>query len=234
MLASSRLKTGSEGRDNVNLFQPGSEISHLICLDFNLLLDPIFTICLSDTSETDAIMKAMITIFLIISISTISNACLNLHNTYRSRHQQTPPLRKPSSRLQTYANKRAQELAGTDNFSHPTNCPYGENLFMGYGKDFNCKDAIKSWYDEIKIYNYNQASFSKQCGHFTQIVWKGTREVACARSKSRKSGNVYVVVSYTDYYLIRLSKLFDLIFHSAITAQEEMSWEDFGKMCVQR
>lgn len=74
---------------------------------------------------------------------------------------------------------------------------------MGYGKDFSCKDAIKTWYDEIKIYNYSQTSFSKQCGHFTQVIWKETREVACARSKSRKSGNIYIVVSYTDYYLIR-------------------------------
>ena len=35
-------------------------------------------------------------------------------------------------------------------------------------------------YDEMRRYNFGAPGFQKGTGHFTQIVWRGTREVGCA------------------------------------------------------
>lgn len=120
--------------------------------------------------------------------------CLNEHNKLRAKHG-VPPMKRPSDELEAYAKKRGAELAATDNFSHPANSKYGENLFMGYGKEYNCKDALEAWYDEIKDYNFNNPGFKSGTGHFTQVVWKDAKEVACAITKSPKTKYTYVVVS---------------------------------------
>ena len=120
--------------------------------------------------------------------------CLAAHNKFRAAHG-VPALKAPSAELQAYADKRGLELATTDKFAHSANSPYGENLFMGYGKDYTCADAVQAWYDEIKDYNFKNPGFSSATGHFTAVVWKDTTQVACAVTKSKKTGYSYVVVS---------------------------------------
>ena len=40
-----------------------------------------------------------------------------------------------------------------------------------------CGDMSKSWYDEIKDYNFDTGKSTGVTGHFTQIIWKDTKEV---------------------------------------------------------
>lgn len=54
----------------------------------------------------------------------------------------------------------------------------GENLAIGYA---DMTDSIDGWGLERTIYNWNNPGFSESTGHFTQLVWKGTKEVGCAR-----------------------------------------------------
>ncbi|KAF8161394.1 CAP domain-containing protein [Crassisporium funariophilum] len=56
---------------------------------------------------------------------------------------------------------------------------YGENLYAATGNP-GIADAVNTWMAEASKYNYNQPAFSAATGHFTQIVWKGTTQVACA------------------------------------------------------
>ncbi|PFH52216.1 hypothetical protein AMATHDRAFT_92905, partial [Amanita thiersii Skay4041] len=56
---------------------------------------------------------------------------------------------------------------------------YGENLATGTG-DYSFNDGLKLWMDEAAKYNYNKPGFSERTGHFTQVVWKSTKSVACA------------------------------------------------------
>ena len=56
----------------------------------------------------------------------------------------------------------------------------GENLYGFSSSDsimYACGDMSKSWYDEIKDYNFDTGKSAGLIGHFTQIIWKDTKEV---------------------------------------------------------
>jgi len=57
------------------------------------------------------------------------------------------------------------------------------------------RKATQNWYDEIGQYNYTYGGFSMNTGHFTQVVWKGTKEVGFGKATSN-SNVVFVVANY--------------------------------------
>ena len=59
-------------------------------------------------------------------------------------------------------------------------------------------DASVGWYEEIKDYNYSKIKrriIGPPIGHYTQMVWKTTKQVGIAHAISKK-GSVYVVARY--------------------------------------
>lgn len=64
--------------------------------------------------------------------------------------------------------------------SHTPNV--GENLAFGYA---DMTDSIDAWGLERTNYNWSNPGFSESTGHFTQLVWKDTKEVGCARFECR-------------------------------------------------
>lgn len=60
----------------------------------------------------------------------------------------------------------------------------GENLSSGYT---NASAAVIVWGDERKKYDFKKGEFSKEVGHFTQLVWKGSSDVGCGRTEVRLS-----------------------------------------------
>ncbi|MGB3466969.1 MAG: CAP domain-containing protein [Cyclobacteriaceae bacterium] len=60
---------------------------------------------------------------------------------------------------------------------------YGENLFTGTTGYYHAKDVTDSWGGEKADYNYtrNTCKPGKMCGHYTQMVWKTTTKVGCAK-----------------------------------------------------
>lgn len=78
---------------------------------------------------------------------------------------------------------------------------YGENLAAGTGT-YGIVDAVSDWMSEASAYNYNKPGFSSATGHFTQVVWQSTTQVACAVA-SCPAGTIfsqasqYVVCRYT-------------------------------------
>ena len=118
---------------------------------------------------------------------------LEAHNRVRAKHN-LPPL-KWSNKLAKYSQQWANKLAsGTacQMYHRSGTPPYGENLFRSSaviwsdGKrevsQVTISDVVKAWANEEKWYNYNNNSCQpgKQCGHYTQVVWKDTKEVGCA------------------------------------------------------
>lgn len=59
--------------------------------------------------------------------------------------------------------------------------PYtvGENIF-GTSGTATAQGTVDSWASEKANYNYANNTCSGICGHYTQIVWRDTREIGCA------------------------------------------------------
>ncbi|KAF9942239.1 hypothetical protein BGZ75_001386 [Mortierella antarctica] len=111
---------------------------------------------------------------------------LDTHNKHRARHQ-APPL--------TWNNEAAKfgnNWIQACQFKH-SGGKFGENLAAGY-KDF--KAVIDGWYSEVKFYQYGNPGFSMKTGHFTQVVWKGTKSVGCAKKFCPNSNWTIYICNY--------------------------------------
>uniref|UniRef100_A0A493TNN1 SCP domain-containing protein n=1 Tax=Anas platyrhynchos platyrhynchos TaxID=8840 RepID=A0A493TNN1_ANAPP len=64
--------------------------------------------------------------------------------------------------------------------THPRFTSVGENIWTGSLSIFSVKEAITSWYNEVKDYSYTANSCRRVCGHYTQIVWARSYKVGCA------------------------------------------------------
>lgn len=135
----------------------------------------------------------------ILTIVLIGQDCLSEHNKYRARHG-CPPLYYDRT-LEQFAMKRAEYMAKTDIFAHPNNLPFGENLYWRSGRSATCPAALRMWYNEDRLYNYERGSFSPATGHFTQMIWKGTRYVGCASARSSRTGRMYIAVSQSKIFV---------------------------------
>lgn len=94
----------------------------------------------------------------------------------------------------------AQQYANQCNWAHSNPAgfravpwDYSENLWVtsAYGVD-DMTLAIDSWAAENIYYNHNtnECEDGQQCGHYTQIVWEGTRRVGCAISECNNVNNI--------------------------------------------
>lgn len=97
---------------------------------------------------------------------------LSLHNSIRSEH---------GAAALTWSSDLAAAAKGWADkcvFQHSGGSlgPYGENLAAGTGSAYDVSAAMKSWTDEIKDYS----SSNPVPSHYTQVVWKGTKQVGCA------------------------------------------------------
>lgn len=126
------------------------------------------------------------------------NEALVIHNEYRRDHG-VPPL-VLNKELNKVAQKWADELAKKDSMAYSLNKKYGESVYSGWSADPNtkitAKDCIDKWYSEINEFSFGQEPSVLTCGHFTQIVWKDTKELGIGTAKS-KSGKLYAVANYS-------------------------------------
>jgi uncharacterized protein YkwD len=157
--------------------------------------------------------KILLLLFLYISISYSQNTddklrALNLHNQVRADVGSIALVW--SDKLEKDALNYAKVLARTNNFKH-SNSTNGENLTTSIEWEENqgvrkyiysetpLYDASLGWYEEIRDYRYSKVRefrlSAKIVGHYTQMVWIGTKQVGIASAIS-KDGNVYVVARY--------------------------------------
>ncbi|KAL2502169.1 CAP superfamily protein [Forsythia ovata] len=98
-----------------------------------------------------------------------------------------------SSYAEWYANLRRWDCA----LEH-SNGPYGENIFWGSGNGWMPANAAMAWVSERRWYNYwsNSCAHGKECGHYTQIVWRDTRKIGCARVICNGGKGVFMICNY--------------------------------------
>ena len=119
------------------------------------------------------------------------------HNRVRAKHGLQPL--KWSNKLAKYSQQWADHLGRDQSckmYHRSGSPPYGENLYISSpiiwkseGREVSrernrvsIRNVVKVWTDEERWYNYrtNSCRPGKQCGHYTQVVWRETTEVGCA------------------------------------------------------
>ncbi|XP_078282635.1 uncharacterized protein LOC144608559 [Rhinoraja longicauda] len=117
-------------------------------------------------------------------LSQFEQEALDAHNYYRNLHA-TPPLIYNTSMLAD-CQAWADVLAPRGEMEH-SETKNGENIWYKWSSgemEFTGKDSADAWYSEIKDYDYNNPGFASETGHFTQLLWKDTNEMAIAYSVS--------------------------------------------------
>uniref|UniRef100_A0A182MN72 SCP domain-containing protein n=1 Tax=Anopheles culicifacies TaxID=139723 RepID=A0A182MN72_9DIPT len=127
--------------------------------------------------------------------------CLKAHNEYRTRHGVLPL--KLSKRLCRYAEEWAKVIAARGVLVHRSNSAYGENIFCSWSSSnttgssmtVSGREPVENWYSEIDLHMFGKEPATLKTGHFTQVVWKDSRELGVGLARNR-SGQVFVVANY--------------------------------------
>ncbi|XP_029294651.1 Golgi-associated plant pathogenesis-related protein 1-like [Cottoperca gobio] len=118
---------------------------------------------------------------------------LKAHNTYRTKH--SAPLMTLNSEMSASAQKWADHLA-TSTMKH-SGSQDGENIYNMWSSstiNLTGKEAVDSWYSEIKEYNWSTPGYNSKTGHFTQVVWKNSNELGVGMATD--GNKVFVVGQY--------------------------------------
>src|SRR5215510_14815648 len=98
-------------------------------------------------------------------------AVLDAHNAYRANHC------VPALTWSTELAASAQQWANRCRFNHDDQGPHGENLFWGTAGAVSPSSAVAAWYEEIGEHDFSRPEFGDHAGHFTQVVWRSTRQL---------------------------------------------------------
>ncbi|MCC6075779.1 CAP domain-containing protein [Pseudomonas sp. GCM10022188] len=108
---------------------------------------------------------------------------LQEHNRARAQVR-VPPLRW-SPQVATSAQRWADHLADSScRMRHSRGSRYGENLFIGTAGYYGVGDAAQAWAAERRRYRGGplRAHNWAPAGHYTQMVWRDTRQLGCGVS----------------------------------------------------
>jgi uncharacterized protein YkwD len=114
-------------------------------------------------------------------------ALLDQHNVYRDKHC-VPALKWDqdlANSAQAWANQCHLDPNDPLRFDHSNTPGQGENLKWGSGnKTPTSVTAVDDWYAEISNYDYalQENSNTGVIGHFTQVVWRESTLVGCAKN----------------------------------------------------
>ena len=112
--------------------------------------------------------------------SSIETQMLAAHNAVRERVGVRPLVW--SNKLARAAQEWADRLVKEGAFRHRPNSEWGQNLYEVGGSEFLPQQIVNGWDGEAKDYDLasNTCKEGRMCGHYTQMVWRETKEVGCA------------------------------------------------------
>jgi hypothetical protein len=111
-----------------------------------------------------------------------------------------------NAQLAADARAWADELAATGRFEHspdqPGQEPQGENLWAGTPRAFAPEAMVRLWLVEKKDYqpgifpNNSRSGDVEKVGHYTQLIWRSSRQVGCATAVGRDEE--FLVCRYSE------------------------------------
>ncbi|XP_077985923.1 Golgi-associated plant pathogenesis-related protein 1-like [Glandiceps talaboti] len=130
------------------------------------------------------------------NVEDLKKQILEAQNYYRCLHG-VPPL-VWNNKLEKFARKVAWRNAAKGDIDHTQDPIYGENIDMKELVNADGQSGFgfaTNWYREIGDYDFDKPSPFGRTGHFTALVWKGTKKVGCDfASKKGYFYNLYVAV----------------------------------------
>ena len=130
-----------------------------------------------------------------LDLEKIRNEILTDHNYHRKRHQ--VDILSRNSEIENVAQAYSEHLSSIEKLIHSDN-KYGENLYYCYASNGICVTGTKasqSLYNEVWQYDFNNPKFTSGTGHFTQLVWKGSKEIGCGAAWN-SNNKCYVTCNY--------------------------------------
>ena len=121
----------------------------------------------------------------LLDFNTFYTELVNRHNTLRSKHgaQALTKLKALADLAQVTANNCRDQQTLIHSSDYYNNQPVGQNLYMSGGSAPTGTSVSNSWYSENVNYNYNTGKpkqTGQVIGHFTQLVWKNSKQIGCA------------------------------------------------------
>lgn len=118
---------------------------------------------------------------------------LDSHNAERAQFGAQPLAWSP--RLAREAQQWAQQIASEGRMRHASSAERGgagENLWMGSAGAYPARFMVDAFIEEKR--NFRAGTFPdisytgnwRDVGHYTQVVWPGTREVGCAVARNER------------------------------------------------
>ncbi len=100
-------------------------------------------------------------------------------NEYRRRHG-APELKLNPGLCET-SKKFAEDVAQHNQIFHSAGLwsdkPIGECMAIMIGKELTGKEMVDIWYDEKDNFDFKKPDYKENSGYFSQMVWKGSKEV---------------------------------------------------------
>ncbi|KAH7518525.1 hypothetical protein FEM48_Zijuj09G0180900 [Ziziphus jujuba var. spinosa] len=152
---------------------------------------------MSTSKVSTSLIILMIGLALVIQPSHAQDSkqdFLNAHNLARASVGVGPLTwdNKVAGYARNYANKRK----GDCKLVHSRG-PYGEDILVWSRGDLSGVAAVNSWFKEKVNYDYNSNSCTngKQCRHYTQLVWKKSTRLGCAKVRCN-NGGTFITCNY--------------------------------------
>lgn len=121
------------------------------------------------------------------SHSEFERECLRAHNEFRTKHA-VPTLRL-NKKLCKFAEEWAKVIAARGTPAHRLNSPYGENIFCSWSSNAAVTvegwEPAEHWYSEGINHVFGKEPATLKTGHFTQVIWKDSRELGVGMAKNR-------------------------------------------------